>query len=125
MENTLKQILQEMKHVNTRLGKIEEGQKNLEDRQKNLEKRQENLEIRQMNLEEQQKEMRHELIGLKEGQERFQKNMIESIGLYTDKIIEHVDVKTSALNKRLYTLEVEVERLQRQKDQDTSKLSFL
>lgn len=51
---------------------------------------------------------------IKIGQEKLSKNIIESLGQYTDKIAEHVDVKTEVLNKRVYALETEVERLTRQ-----------
>ncbi|MGP7816120.1 hypothetical protein [Niallia sp. 01092] len=43
-----------------------------------------------------------EIKELKDGQARLQKNIIESLGQYTEKIAEHVDNKTEALNKRVY-----------------------
>jgi hemerythrin-like domain-containing protein len=48
------------------------------------------------------------------GQEKLQKNLIASLGLYTDKIVEHLDAKTEVLNKRVYKVETEIERLNRQ-----------
>lgn len=48
------------------------------------------------------------------GQEKLQKNLIDSLGSYTEKIVEHVDDKTEALNKRVYKVESEIERLNRQ-----------
>lgn len=42
---------------------------------------------------------------LKIGQERLQKNIIESLGHYTEKIAENVDDKTEALNKSVYAVE--------------------
>jgi len=51
---------------------------------------------------------------LKIGQEKLQKNLIESLGAYTEKIAEHVDHKTEALNKRVFAVETEIQRLTRQ-----------
>lgn len=36
------------------------------------------------------------------GQEKLQKILVDSLGFYTDKIVEHIDDKTEALNKRVY-----------------------
>jgi len=51
---------------------------------------------------------------IKTGQEQLQKNIIESLGQYTEKIADHVDNKTAALNKRVYDVETEIQRLTRQ-----------
>ncbi|MGM0867534.1 MAG: hypothetical protein ACQEWF_23035 [Bacillota bacterium] len=51
---------------------------------------------------------------LEVGQEELQKNLIDSLGLYTEKIVDHVDDKTEVLNKRVYKVEAEIERLSRQ-----------
>jgi hemerythrin-like domain-containing protein len=51
---------------------------------------------------------------IKTGQEQLQKNIIESLGQYTERIADHVDDKTSALNKRVYDVETEIQRLTRQ-----------
>lgn len=48
------------------------------------------------------------------GQEKLQKNLIASLGLYTDKIVEHFDASSEVLNKRVYKVETEIERLNRQ-----------
>lgn len=48
------------------------------------------------------------------GQQKLQQNLIESLGTYTEKITEHVDDKTEVLNKRVYKVESEIERLSRQ-----------
>lgn len=67
------------------------------------------------------KEMRVDIKDLKQGQnrleigqEKLQRNLVDSLGLYTDKIVEHIDDKTEALNKRVYKVETEIERLSRQ-----------
>ncbi|MFJ5763620.1 hypothetical protein ACIQAA_31930 [Neobacillus sp. NPDC093182] len=51
---------------------------------------------------------------LEVGQEKLQKNLVDSLGLYTDKIVDHIDDKTEVLNKRVYKVETEIERLSRQ-----------
>lgn len=48
------------------------------------------------------------------GQQKLQQNLIESLGTYTEKITEHVDDKTEVLNRRVYKVESEIERLSRQ-----------
>jgi hemerythrin-like domain-containing protein len=52
------------------------------------------------------KEMRSEISELsqgqkrlEDGQERLHKNLIDSLGVYTENIVEHVDNKTEVLNK--------------------------
>ncbi|SFE75733.1 hypothetical protein [Alteribacillus iranensis] len=47
------------------------------------------------------------------GQQTLQQNLIESLGIYTENITEHVDDKTEALNKRVYNVESELERISR------------
>nr|WP_285841975.1 hypothetical protein [Sutcliffiella horikoshii] len=51
---------------------------------------------------------------LEVGQEKLQKNLVDSLGLYTEKIVAHVDDRTEVLNKRVYKVESELERLSRQ-----------
>ena len=51
---------------------------------------------------------------IKTGQEQLQKNIIESLGQYTERIANHVDDKTAVLNKRVYNVETEIQRLTRQ-----------
>lgn len=58
--------------------------------------------------------MEQDLKDIKTGQERLQKNIIHNIGDYSEKIVEYVDNKTEALNKRVYTTETEIQRLTRQ-----------
>ncbi|WP_019156363.1 hypothetical protein [Robertmurraya massiliosenegalensis] len=51
---------------------------------------------------------------LEVGLEKLQKNLVESLDLYTDKIVNHVDDKIEVLNKRVFKVETEIERLTRQ-----------
>ncbi|WP_188455898.1 hypothetical protein [Virgibacillus oceani] len=48
---------------------------------------------------------------VKAGQERMQKNIIASLGEYTDRIVSHFDDRTEALNKRTFAVETKIERL--------------
>ncbi|MGM0875280.1 MAG: hypothetical protein ACQEWV_10840 [Bacillota bacterium] len=59
-------------------------------------------------------ELKHGQKRLEDGQERLQKNLIDSLGAYTEKIVDHVDDKTEVLNKRVFKVESEIERLSRQ-----------
>nr|WP_251030288.1 hypothetical protein [Bacillus sp. ISL-35] len=60
------------------------------------------------------KDLRQGQNRLEIGQEKLQKTLFDSIGLNIDKIVEHIDDKTEALNKRVYKVETEIERLSRQ-----------
>ncbi|MCP3739974.1 hypothetical protein [Rossellomorea sp. BNER] len=79
MEETLQQILNELKEMRVDIKELKQGQNRLED-----------------------------------GQERLQKNLIDSLGAYTEKIVDHVDNKTEVLNKRVFKVESEIERISRQ-----------
>lgn len=64
--------------------------------------------------------MRLDINEVKQGQNRLatsqellQKNLVDSLGLYADKIVDHFDDKAEVLNKRVYKVETEVERLSR------------
>ena len=60
------------------------------------------------------KDLNKDVKDIKTGQEKLQKNIIESLGQYTEKIANHVDDKTAVLNKRVYAVETEIQRLTRQ-----------
>ncbi|MEI2665785.1 hypothetical protein [Rossellomorea sp. LJF3] len=79
MEETLKQILNELKEIKTDIHDLKDGQARLE-----------------------------------VGQNKLQKNLVDSLGSYTEKIVDHLDDKTQALNKRVYNVESEIERLSKQ-----------
>jgi hemerythrin-like domain-containing protein len=79
LEETLKQILNELKEIKTDIHDLKDGQARLE-----------------------------------VGQNKLQKNLIDSLGSYTEKIVDHLDDKTQALNKRVYNVESEIERLSKQ-----------
>ena len=60
------------------------------------------------------KDIKKDVKDIKTEQEKLQKNIIESLGQYTEKIADHVDDKTAVLNKRVYNVETEIQRLTRQ-----------
>jgi hypothetical protein len=107
MEENFILILNELQKINTRLG-------NLEDSQRKLENSQRNIEVSQRNLDEGQRKLHLDVIEVKNGQEKLQKNLIQSIGDYTEKMIQYTEDKTSALNKRIFRVETEIEKLLRQ-----------
>jgi predicted RNase H-like nuclease (RuvC/YqgF family) len=114
MEETLKQILAELKGVKQGQSSLETRFGKLEERQTNLETGFSELKTSQANLETAFDEMKQSQIRMEKGQERFQKNLVDSLGTYTDKIIDHIDHRTEALNKRVYKAEADIERLSRQ-----------
>ncbi|MGB3259800.1 hypothetical protein [Paenisporosarcina sp.] len=100
MEETLKQILSELKNMRNDINDLKLGQQNLEAGQRSLEVGQQNLEAGLDRVE----------IGLK----GLQENLVDCLGLYTEKIVEHVDNKTEVLIKRVFKVESEIEKLSRQ-----------
>ncbi|OEH93819.1 hypothetical protein [Bacillus solimangrovi] len=65
-------------------------------------------------IKEDTSELKEGQMRLEAGLDKLQKNIIENLGTYTEKIAEHVDNKTEVLNKRIYKVESEIERLSRQ-----------
>ncbi|MBM7703002.1 hypothetical protein [Metabacillus iocasae] len=113
MEAVLKQILSELQSVHTRMSSLEEGQ---------IEMRKDifNLQSDVSSLKSEQQEMRNDISNLqsdvtelKEYQKQKQKEIMSTLGSYMDKIVAYVDDKTEALNKRVYKVETDIERLLR------------
>lgn len=105
MNNELKELLrsvlkEELEPIHNRLDTIEDDVKKIENNVKEIENDVKKIES---NVKE-----------IKTGQGQLQKNIIESLGQYTEKIADHVDDKTAALNKRVYDVETEIQRLTRQ-----------
>ena len=99
MEDTLKQILSELKELKIDVGELKELKSDIGEL-KGLKTDIGELKTGQARLEV--------------GQQKLQQNLIESLGTYTEKITEHVDDKTEVLNKRVYKVESELERFSRQ-----------
>ena len=114
MEETLKQILSELKNMRIDINELKQGQQNLESGQKVLEVGQQNLEAGQKRLEAQQQTLEAGLDRVENGIQNLQENLVDRLGLYTEKIVQHVDNKTEVLNKRVFKVESEIERLSRQ-----------
>ena len=100
MEETLKQILSELKNMRIDINDLKQGQQNLEAGQKRIEVQQQTLETG--------------LDRVENGIQTLQENLVDSLGLYTEKIVQHVDNKTEVLNKRVFKVESDIERLSRQ-----------
>ncbi|WP_261132114.1 hypothetical protein [Bacillus sp. Marseille-Q3570] len=95
MEQVLKQILDELKVMKTDMSELK------------------SMKTDMTELKSDMNDLKEGQHRLEVGQARLQKNLIESLGSYTDKIIEHVENKTEVLNKRVYRVESEIERLSR------------
>ncbi|WP_110112095.1 hypothetical protein [Bacillus sp. CGMCC 1.16541] len=135
MEIVLKQILSELQNVNTRLGSLEEGQAEmrndisglksdvslLKSEQQEMRKDISGLKSDVSSLKSEQQDMRKDISNLqadiaemKEQQKQNQKEIITTLGSYMDKVVAYVDDKTEALNKRVYKVETDIERLLKQ-----------
>nr|WP_304216834.1 hypothetical protein [Fredinandcohnia onubensis] len=101
MVDLLRSVLkEELNPIHKRLDRMDKRFDGIDERLEEIDQRLDRLETNQ-----------NELVI---GQEKLQKNLIESLGNYTEKIAEHVDNQTSALNKRIFKVETEIERLTRQ-----------
>ncbi|MEK5037582.1 hypothetical protein [Sporosarcina sp. FSL K6-3457] len=113
MENTLNLILQELKGVNGRLDSLEQGQKALEQGQKALEQRMASVENRMTSLEQGQQEIRKDLAELKESHLELPSGLIDNFGIFNKSIEELIQDRTYTLNKRLYDVESDIQKIMR------------
>jgi len=86
----------------------------LESSQKILGMSQQNLEVGQKRLESHQQTLEAGLERVENGIQNLQEKLVDSLVLYTEKIVQHVDNKTEVLNKRVFKVESEIERFSRQ-----------
>ncbi|MBH9968924.1 hypothetical protein [[Bacillus] enclensis] len=66
------------------------------------------------NFEKTFDEIKQSQLRMEKEQERFQKEFAEILSIHSDRIVDHLDNKTETLNKRIYKVESEIERLSRQ-----------
>ncbi|WP_083573888.1 hypothetical protein [Rossellomorea aquimaris] len=66
------------------------------------------------NFEKNLDEIKQSQLRMEKGQERFQKELAEILSIHSDRIVDHLDNRTEALNKRVYKAEAEIERSSRQ-----------
>jgi flagellar capping protein FliD len=126
MTNELKDLLrsvlkEELEPVHTRLDgmdkrfdKIEKRLDGVDKRLDGVDKRLDGMDKRLNGMDQQLNILSKDVLEIKTKQDGFQKNIIDSIGQYTEKIVDYVDDKTEALNKRLFNVETEIQRLTRQ-----------
>ncbi|WML48427.1 hypothetical protein RCG23_24850 [Neobacillus sp. PS3-34] len=114
-------LKEELKPINTRLDAIgqdvKEHSKRLDAIEKDGKEHSKRLNAIGQDVKEHSKRLdtiEKDVKELKTGQEMLQKNIIVSLGQYTEKIAAHFDNKTEALNKRVYAVETEIQRLIRQ-----------
>ncbi|MGG2064179.1 hypothetical protein [Bacillus sp. S14(2024)] len=58
--------------------------------------------------------VRKDIAEIKELLELLQKDFNESFDACTERIIEHVNDKTEVLNRRVFTVETDIQRIERQ-----------
>ena len=87
MEETLKLIPGELEKVNTRLDRLDSGQKELKISQDQLQKNQNQLQTSQDQLQTSQNQLKD--------------NLINGLGQYFEHIEKHIDAKTSKLTETL------------------------
>ncbi|WP_051591237.1 hypothetical protein [Bacillus sp. UNC438CL73TsuS30] len=114
LKSELNDMKQDFKHLKDGQERLEEDVQGLKSELNDMKQDFKHLKDGQERLEEDVQELKQDIKDIKTGQELLQKNIIKSLGEYTEKIANHVDNKTSALNKRVYAVETEIERLIRQ-----------
>jgi len=97
----------EINPVYTRLDGIDNRLEQMDSRFDGIDNRLDQVDSRFENVE-------HEIKNLKNSQEQLQKNIITSIGEFSDRITEHFDAQTAALNKRVFANEANIERIMNQ-----------
>ncbi|MFX3659962.1 MAG: hypothetical protein ACE3JN_07765 [Ectobacillus sp.] len=107
MDEVLKQILSQLQSVNTQIGTLQKDTYNIKQGQ-------ESMKADIQGLKQGQESMKADIQELKQGQEKLQKNLVESLGSYTAKIVEHIDSRTEVLNRRIFTLETDIQKMARQ-----------
>ncbi|MGD6967392.1 hypothetical protein ACQCVP_13255 [Rossellomorea vietnamensis] len=121
VENILKQILSELRGIKTDVGDLKADVGSLKTDVGDLKADVGDLKTDVGGLKTDVGDLKTDVLELKTGQARLenglknlQKNIIDSLGVYTEKITDHVDARTEVLNKRVYHVESDSERLSRQ-----------
>jgi archaellum component FlaC len=104
---------QRLDGIDKRLDGFDERLDGIDKRLDGFDERLDGIDKRLNGFEQRFERVENGINELKSGQEQLQKNLIVSLGNYTEKIVEHVDDKTGALNKRVFAVETEVQRLTR------------
>lgn len=106
MESILNSILQELKGINGRLD-------SLENRMTSFENRMTSFEDRMITLEQGQVEIRKDLTELKESHLELKSGIIDNFGIFNESIEELVEDRTHTLNKRMYNIETDIQKIMR------------
>ncbi|HZG59697.1 MAG TPA: hypothetical protein VEY68_04315 [Anoxybacillus sp.] len=114
MEELLKQILFKLDHfdqkldrIEGRLDRLEQRMDSLEQRMDGLEQRMASLETRQDRLESELQEVKGAVFRLEDSQPKDIYALLENI----DKKLEERNFEMHALNKRVFKVEAELERI--------------
>lgn len=114
MDETLKLILEKLTGLEQGQAKLEQGQAKLEQGMVKLEQRQSNLEQSFAELEKGQNEIKEDVKEIKEAVHRIELDQPKDIVAMLDRMNKNFDDKSEALNKRVFKVETEIERLKRQ-----------
>ena len=114
IKEEIEPIKEQIGSLEQRIGGLEQGFESVDEHIGSLEQRFDSLEQRFDSIDERIGNIEQDVKELKSGQERLQKNIIQHLGNYTDRITQHVDDQNAALNKRVFVLETEIHRLFRQ-----------
>ncbi|WP_208586098.1 hypothetical protein [Gracilibacillus suaedae] len=101
MDETLKQVLDEIQKVNNRFDKFESRFDLLENRFDSVEKRFDKLEIRQDSFESHLERLQKGQERLQMGQDQLKDNLINGLGPYFEQIEKHIEAKNDELKDTL------------------------
>ncbi|WP_144487902.1 hypothetical protein [Siminovitchia fortis] len=113
-EHHLDSMDRQMAGLGQRFDEVDRRMDDFGRRLDNMDRRMDAFEQRFDNIDERMGVIEKEVKDLKTGQEQLHKSIIQHLGDYTDRITQHVDDQNAALNKRVFVLETEIQRLIRQ-----------
>jgi uncharacterized phage infection (PIP) family protein YhgE len=107
-------LKEEFEPIHKRLGDIEQDMKYLTTGQTKLGNDVIDLKNGQVKLGHKAAMIEQSINELKNEQKENHKSVIRYLGDYSEKITDHFDNKTDALNKRVFAVETELQRLSKQ-----------
>lgn len=97
--------------IDQRFDGIDQRLDGMDDRFENIDHQLVGMYKRFDGIDERLDKIENDVHDLKLGQEELQKNIIEHLGEFTEKIAQHVEGRTYALNKRVFDIETVIYRL--------------
>ncbi|QDQ02548.1 hypothetical protein FOH38_19955 [Lysinibacillus fusiformis] len=119
MDHDLKELLrsvlkEELEPVNQRLDGMDKRFDGMEQRLDGMDKRFDGMEQRLDGIDRRLDKMEVDVQDIKHGLDELQKNIVENLGQFTEKIAHQVEDRTGALNKRVFEVETVIQRLTNQ-----------